>query len=234
MIELNKDYFKKSRPTVPDSYENSVMILEYDLKFKVNSKWKITVAVSTSRIKIKWEHELYHLVHNLCSLEHRSLIFSPELDREDQEDGSSPPTPFAFLVNTPSPSDVPGQVSVLLIPFRRIMGHSKACSAIISPHYFGIPIRNSKMSILLWAFKPLSRIMMIMMMLHACTHYKVSRLLQGNKPSLFSRSDGNARESIKTHFEIIAFKDSDVKLSCFSILRLNKTYTIWTSKFWTC
>ena len=55
--------------------------------------------------------------------------------------------------------------------------------------------------------------------------------------SLFSRSDGNARESIKTHFEIIAFKDSDVKklkLSSFSILRLNKTYTIWTSKFWTC
>ena len=44
--------------------------------------------------------------------------------------------------------------------------------------------------------------------------------------SLFSRSDGNARESIKTHFEIIAFKDSDVKLSSFSILRLNKTYTI--------
>ena len=46
-----------------------------------------------------------------------------------------------------------------------------------------------------------------------------------NNPSLFSRSDGNARESIKTHFEIIAFKDSDVKLSSFSILRLNKTYT---------
>ena len=46
------------------------------------------------------------------------------------------------------------------------------------------------------------------------------------KSSLFSRSDGNARESIKTHFEIIAFKDSDVKLSSFSILRLNKTYTI--------
>ena len=44
--------------------------------------------------------------------------------------------------------------------------------------------------------------------------------------SLFSRSDGNARESIKTHFEKIAFKDSDVKLSSFSILRLNKTYTI--------
>ena len=44
--------------------------------------------------------------------------------------------------------------------------------------------------------------------------------------SLFSRSDGNARESIKTHFEIIAFKDSDVKLSSFSILRLNETYTI--------
>ena len=52
--------------------------------------------------------------------------------------------------------------------------------------------------------------------------------------SLFSRSDGNARESIKTHFEKFAFKDSDVKLSSFSILRLNTTYTIWTSKFWTC
>ena len=49
---------------------------------------------------------------------------------------------------------------------------------------------------------------------------------QGPIRPLFSRSDGNARESIKTHFEIIAFKDSDVKLSSFSILRLNKTYTI--------
>ena len=53
--------------------------------------------------------------------------------------------------------------------------------------------------------------------------------------SLFSRSDGYTRESIKMHFEKIALKIRTSNWVVFQYLyRLNKTYTIWTSKFWTC